>query len=301
MSTPRRATMSLRPETYERALRLRTELSAAEGRNYQMTDIIDRAVRCLEEVQSRSAWTVPNDRALQAEQHIATLATSALSQFINIYMPDKTLVYVGVHYDMRAIGVYIAGEGEVRRIVLAPQPEGSESAQEKPERSAQGRRTTVSLRHDTHELAQRLHEEFSAADGRTAKMTQMTETIDRAVRCLEEVLTRSAWTAPRTSALPTEQHTAMIVTNVLSEFVSGCPPDAAVGDVTFTYDQCDITVHIDGQPQWKRIYLAPKPAYLDPTEPVPERYPEGRRHHRQRARERDSADSQTEPKAASQP
>ena len=283
MSTPKRATMSLRPKTYERALRLRTELSAAEGRNYQMTDILDRAVRCLEEVQSRSAWTVPNDRALQAEQHIATLATSALTQFINIYMPDKTLIHVGVHYDTRAVSLGIIGEGKVRLIALAPQPEGSESAQGKPERSAQGPRTTVSLRHDTHELAQRLHEEFSTADGRTAKMTQMTETIDRAVCCLEEVLTRSAWTAPHTSALPAEQHTAAIVTNVLSEFVSDCPPDAAMGDVTFSHDEYGITVHIDGQRQRKRIHLAPKPRYLDPTEPAPERYPEGRRHHRQHA------------------
>ena len=284
MSNSERITLPLRSGTYAMAERLRENLSAAEGRRYGMTDTIDRAVGCLDEALTSSAFLNPADGALQAEQHVAMLITSALSQFVSAYMPDETLQLISFNYQNHLINAYIyngkRGGSRLRRIILSRASEGLEPTEPLPAISLQGRRATVSLRQATYATVKRLSEELRMPDGRRCHMTDI---IDRAVDCLEKVLTRSTLLKPAGGALQAEQHLAALVISALSQFVrahntdTAHDTDTALGDVTFKYDEDKITVYIDGFSQPQRIILAPRPKYVDPTEPRPEWYPEGKR------------------------
>ena len=140
MSTTDRATVHVRRETFERAERLRDELAATGGHKPTMTDTIDRAIRCLEEVQTRSAWTTPSDPRLRLEQHIATLVTSALSQFIRDYLPDEELSSLTFDFHRHTIAVHLAGEPRLRRIILTPDSRYLDPTEPLPELYREGRR-----------------------------------------------------------------------------------------------------------------------------------------------------------------
>ena len=106
------------------------------------------------------------------------------------------------------------------------------------------------------------------------------DTIDRAIRCLEEVQTRSAWTTPSDPRLRLEQHIATLVTSALSQFIRDYLPDEELSSLTFDFHRHTIAVHLAGEPRLRRIILTPDSRYLDPTEPLPELYREGRRRSR---------------------
>lgn len=109
MSTPKRKTVSLRAETFARAAKLRDERAMMGGPKATITDTIDRALHCLEDVEKRSAWVAPRDPALVAEDHIVTLISEALAQLIRSHMPDRELDHFEFDYNRRHLFVHFKG------------------------------------------------------------------------------------------------------------------------------------------------------------------------------------------------
>ena len=107
-------------------------------------------------------------------------------------------------------------------------------------------RRQISLRTSVWERASRLRDALATASGR--KMT-ISDTIDRALECLEDANSRGAWLTPKDAAPVLEERVRQEIVSILAQFIARTMGDRKLHGVSFDHSTPGggmvVSVHLD--------------------------------------------------------
>ena len=116
---PNRRQVSLRLDTWRKAVELRDKLAAKAGRRVAISDTIDRGLECLADAYDRGAWLSPQEAAPVWEQRLQDQIASVLAQFVARAMPDRSLEGIVIDRNQRTAVVLLRGADEPIPLLLA--------------------------------------------------------------------------------------------------------------------------------------------------------------------------------------
>ena len=108
-----RRQVSLRREVWQAASDLRDQLAEKSGRKVTITDTIERALHCLEDVHNRGAWLSPREAAPVMEDRHRRVIVSVVAQLIGRVVPSKRLNKITFSPSTDMLVVHLEGIGEV--------------------------------------------------------------------------------------------------------------------------------------------------------------------------------------------
>ena len=129
---------------------------------------------------------------------------------------------------------------------------------------AQPNRRQVSLRTEAWNRAAKLRDELAERSGRKASLT---DTIERALQCLEARHARGAWLSPQESAPVWEARLRDQIAFVLVQFAAKAVPDRDLTGINYNSADRTLTVIFEGEETPKEIPLlleatgGPKPSW----------------------------------------
>ena len=121
MSQSNRKLVSLQTQAYGLAVRLRDALTKRSGKKFTLGDVIERALRCLQDSHERGAWLSPREAAPLLEQRNRERMAAVLAEFVARVLPDRRLKSVRfdpssetmlVYLDDRTIPLFLGGVKE---------------------------------------------------------------------------------------------------------------------------------------------------------------------------------------------
>ena len=139
MGQVNRRQVSLRIETWQKAVDLRDALAETSGRKVSIADTIHRGLECLADAHERGAWLSPKEAAPVLEQRLRNQLASALAQFVGRAMPDKTLSGIVFHPPGHTLTVVLEGDVRVPLLVTPTEAPRSGQARSSAEEGAGGR------------------------------------------------------------------------------------------------------------------------------------------------------------------
>ena len=111
-------TVQLRREIYEKADQMRNELSSLNaGRNVSMTEVVTRALNCLQDAHRRQAWLSPAEALPLLERRVIDLLAATAGQVASITAanPGAKLIRCETHAaDRKMMLVFDTGEAELK-------------------------------------------------------------------------------------------------------------------------------------------------------------------------------------------
>ena len=121
---PNRRQVSLRLDTWRKAVELRDKLAAKSGRRVAISDTIDRSLECLAEAYDRGAWLSPREAAPVWEQRLQDQIASVLAQFVARAMPDRSLEGIVIDSNRRtAVVLFRDGDKPIPLLLAATEAE----------------------------------------------------------------------------------------------------------------------------------------------------------------------------------
>ena len=116
---PNRRQVSLRLDTWQKAVELRDKLAEKSGRRVAISDTIDRGLECLADAYERGAWLSPREAAPVWEQRLQDQIASVLAQFVARAMPDRSLEGIQIDRKRRTAVVLLGDVDEPIPLLLA--------------------------------------------------------------------------------------------------------------------------------------------------------------------------------------
>ena len=116
---PNRRQVSLRLDTWRKAVELRDRLAEKSGRRVAISDTIDRGLDCLADAYDRGAWLSPQEAAPVWEQRLQDQIASVLAQFVARAMPDRSLEGIVIDSNRRTAIVLLGDHEEPIPLLLA--------------------------------------------------------------------------------------------------------------------------------------------------------------------------------------
>jgi hypothetical protein len=116
---PNRRQVSLRLDTWRKAVELRDKLAEKSGRRVAISDTIDRGLACLADAYDRGAWLSPKEAAPVWEQRLQDQIASVLAQFIARAMPEHSLEGIVIDSNRRTAIVLLGDLEEPIPLLLA--------------------------------------------------------------------------------------------------------------------------------------------------------------------------------------
>lgn len=130
---PNRRQVSLRLDTWRKAVELRDRLAEKSGRRVAISDTIDRGLDCLADAYDRGAWLSPQEAAPAWEQRLQDQIASVLAQFVARAMPECSLEGIVIDRNRRT-AVVILGEPDkpIPLLLAATEAEAPRARSEPP-------------------------------------------------------------------------------------------------------------------------------------------------------------------------
>lgn len=116
---PNRRQVSLRLDTWQKAVELRDKLAEKSGRRVAISDTIDRGLECLADAYERGAWLSPREAAPVWEQRLQDQIASVLAQFVARAMPERSLEGIAIDRKRRTAVVYLEDTEKPIPLLLA--------------------------------------------------------------------------------------------------------------------------------------------------------------------------------------
>lgn len=103
-------------------------------------------------------------------------------------------------------------------------------------------RRQVSLRREVWQAASDLRDQLAEKSGR--KVT-ITDTIERALQCLEDAHNRGAWLSPREAAPVMEDRHRRAIMSVVAQLIGRVVPSKRLNKITFSPSTDMLIVHLE--------------------------------------------------------
>lgn len=125
---PNRRQVSLRLDTWRKAVELRDKLAEKSGRRVAISDTIDRGLECLADAYNRGAWLSPQEAAPVWEQRLQDQIASVLAQFVARAMPDRSLEGIVIDSNRRTAIVLLGDlEERIPLLLAATEADGKQT------------------------------------------------------------------------------------------------------------------------------------------------------------------------------